>query len=136
MVLLKNELMNWGNIYSETSFMARDADGAEITFTKKGGVPLLIKDKQFAVITAWNPDNNQLTVEENKARNGLLENDLKKTKYVFYPSLGTGTDGHSEGSFTIEEISLTEAVEFGHKYGQHAIAYNDARGFVFERCLN
>jgi hypothetical protein len=124
---------NWNDIYDTTTFMAHDKEGNKVFFTQKEGLPKSIKNKPFAIITAWNPDHKELSLAENKARNESLKDDLITTGLHFYPSLGTGTDGHSEESFTVEDIALDEAVRLGRKYGQYAIAYNDSLGFRFER---
>lgn len=131
----ENTGLDWNKIYNETSFMVKDISGTEITFTHDIGLPSSIKNIKFAIITAWNPDNKIISDSENRIRNQSLEGDLEKLSYVYYPSSGTGTDGHSEASFTIEGISAEQAVALGTKYGQYAIVYNDSEGFVFKRCV-
>ncbi len=60
----------------------------------------------------------------------LLERDLIQSGYVFYKTVGV-LAGHSEESFTVENILKPKAVYFGIKYRQHAILYNDSVGVQF-----
>jgi hypothetical protein len=75
-------------------------------------LPPLLKKKQFAIITAWNPNNRELTLEDNRLRNNKLEEMIKLRAYIYYPSIGATPD-HSEESFTVENISEADAVFLG-----------------------
>jgi len=124
----------WLDLYKRTFFQVKDSDGKLIRFTALTAdqYPFL-KQKKFAIITAFNPMNQTVSPEENRIQNERLAADLAAGGYVFYPTVGE-LDGHVEGSFTIENISQTQAVEIGVKYRQHSILYNDAKGVRFVRC--
>lgn len=92
-----------------------------------------LKQKQFAIITAFNPMNRVISERENLTQNSLLEKDLAERGFCFYSTRGE-LDGHFEASFTVENISQAQAIEFGVKYRQHSILYNDAQGVRFVRC--
>ena len=118
-------------IYNRTQFMVRDEGGRDIYFAVGDTeYPDVIEKKQFAIITAWNPMNGKLPVEENKGRNNELEAVLKEQNLHYYPSIGICGD-HSEESFTVENISKDDAVSLGKRFGQHAIVYCDEEGLRF-----
>jgi len=125
---------DWMNLYYRTFFQVKDQTGNLIRFTALTAdqYPFL-KQKQFAIITAFNPMNRVVPRDENQKMNEKLAVDLIRGGYVFYPTVGE-LDGHAEGSFTIENISQAQAVEIGVKYRQHSILYNDAEGVRFVRC--
>jgi len=124
----------WVDLYRRIFFQVKDPAGKLIRFTALTAEqhPFL-KQKRFAIITAFNPMNQTVSNEENREQNERLEADLSANGYVFYTTVGE-LDGHAEKSFTIENISQTQAVEIGVKYRQHSILYNDAEGVRFVRC--
>lgn len=87
----------------------------------------------FAIITAWNPMNEQLTAEENNALNRTLEDELKSLKYVYEPTIGK-CDGHSEESFIVYRINKRDALRLGVKYKQYSIFYNGYRSLEYIEC--
>ncbi|MSR86655.1 DUF3293 domain-containing protein [Candidatus Peribacteria bacterium] len=120
-------------IYNRTQFMVRDESDVPVYFTmgdKK--LPNVVTNKQFAIVTAWNPMNRELDLKENVSRNRELEDILKEQQRCYYPSLGT-CKNHAEESFTIENISQTDAVNLGKQFEQHAILFCDEKGprFLF-----
>ena len=118
--------------YNRTQFMVQDEDGQPVYFHMGDAiVPPVLKKKQFAIITAWNPNNRELTLEENRLRNNKLEEMIHVRAYIYYPSIGATAD-HSEESFTVENISEADAVFLGSSFEQSAILFNDARGPRFK----
>ena len=118
-------------LYNRTQFMVRAEGGEPVYFTMGDAtLPEAVRKKQFAIITAWNPMNNMMPLEENRSRNRELEDILKEQKYVYYPSLGT-CEHHVEESFTIEQIPQADAVALGKRFGQHAIVFCDGVGVGF-----
>ncbi len=124
----------WQELYRRTFFQVKGPDGKLVRFTALTAdqYPFL-KQKQFAIITAFNPMNRIVSERENLAQNVFLEKDLATRGFYFYATRGE-LDGHFEDSFTVENISQAQAVEIGVKYHQHSILYNDAQGVRFVRC--
>ena len=121
------------DIYNRTQFMVRDEGGEDVNFTvgdKK--YPKVVLQKQFAIITAWNPMNSELTIEENRNRNTELEKAIKEQNYYYYPSQGSLGD-HSEESFTVEDIPMVDAEALGSEFEQYAVLFCDTEGprFIF-----
>ncbi len=125
---------DWNDLYQRTFFQVKDLSGQLVRFTAlTADQHSILRQKQFAIITAFNPMNQAVSDEDNQRQNKLLEADLTKGCYVFYPTVGE-LEGHAEESFTIENISQAQAVELGVKYRQHSILFNDAQGVRFVRC--
>lgn len=120
--------------YQATVFQVKDSLGELVSFKVMNwqSYPVL-KEKQFAIITAFNPMNEVKSKAENQMNNGLLEQQLKKMGHRYYATVGA-LDEHAEESFTVEEIALADAVTLGLKYGQYAILYCDKNGPYFVRC--
>lgn len=120
--------------YRNTTFHVKDRSGQLVPFTVKNSQACpVLKQKQFAVITAFNPMNEIKSEIENKRNSGLLEVELKKRAYTFYPTVGSLGD-HAEESFTVENIPQEEAVSLGKQFRQYAILYCDRNGPRFIRC--
>src|SRR5689334_9904308 len=100
-------------IYRKTEFMVKDEHGASVNFRVcDTSLHPVLKQKSFAVITAWNPDNAAFSEVDNRRRNRELEVLLNIRNFNFYPSVGRLGD-HFEESFTIEGISEADAIEYG-----------------------
>ncbi len=83
--------------------------------------------KEWAFITAWNPNSKELTPEENKQRNANLLDDIRSKGYTTHLGCGSLQDGNwSEDSFFIENISKEEALFYALKYEQCAFVYGKA----------
>ena len=122
------------DLYARTTYTVRDESGQEVFFNLKSAKELpLLRRKQFAVVTAWNPMNRRLSAHENEVRNEQLESELQKTPYVFYPTIGVLGE-HFEKSFTVEKIPESEAVRMGSLFEQYAILINDSLGCRLVRC--
>jgi len=80
--------------------------------------------KEWAFITAWNPNSKELTPEENKQRNSNLLDDIRSEGYISHLGSGISQDGNwSEDSFFIENVSKEEALVYALKYEQCAFVY-------------
>ena len=79
----------------------------------------------WCFITAWNPFSNALSVEDNIARNILLEKDLHA--YRVFSAEGKDALGlwPTEISFFVGNIEKEQAIFLGKKYGQNAIVYGE-----------
>jgi len=75
----------------------------------------------FAIITAYDPDGQPTTAEQNLAADLALEADLRAAGYRLHRITGGSADGvHLEPGWGVP-IGLPGAVEFGRRYRQVAI---------------
>ncbi len=80
--------------------------------------------KEWAFITAWNPNSIQLSKQENEQKNANLLDDISSKGYISHLGSGISQDGKwSEDSFFIENISKEEALVYALKYEQCAFVY-------------
>lgn len=122
------------DLYERTTYSVRGTDGREIFFTVRGAADVPgLKDRTFAILTAWNPMNKKLGLEENRCRNEELQRQLRRTNYVFYPSRGFLGDYYEE-SFTVENMPESEALRLGSLFEQYAVVVQDAGGCRLIRC--
>lgn len=120
--------------YENTSFEVKDEDGQLISFKiKEWDQFSILKKKIFSVITAANPMNETKSPRENKKNNSRLEKRLKDMNYVYYSTTDTSSK-HAEMTFTIEDITIEEAVRLGREFLQYAILYCDKKSPCFIRC--
>lgn len=82
-------------------------------------------NSQSMVITAWNPNGEVCTAEENARLNVLLRDDLEKTGMTFFECLGRDDSGqHFEESFLVicsEKKRIDEGLKLAQKYSQEAV---------------
>lgn len=90
----------------------------------------------FATVTAFKGelDGKTLTLAENRARNRLLEQDLRRLGLPWLNVDGFWkTTGKSmlepEESYFVPKMSRAQAVELGHKYRQESVIVRDDKGF-------
>ena len=79
---------------------------------------------RFMILTAWNPMNQELSKDENIARNTKLESDLKHNFSCVH--LINGTDRHTkhkEDGYMADCDDINLACDYGLKYQQDAIFY-------------
>ena len=75
----------------------------------------------FAIITAYDPDGQPTTAEQNLAADTALEADLRAAGYRLHRITGGSADGvHLEPGWGVP-IGLPGAVEFGRRYRQLAV---------------
>lgn len=78
----------------------------------------------WAFITAWNPNPEVLSLEENNNRNQKLMDDINNLGLKSIPGIGVSEDEQwSEDSFLIECISLEIANQLAAKYNQLAFVF-------------
>ena len=90
-------------------------------------------DTPFAILTAWNPNNQPLSLKENTLRNEQLFEKLLECGYPFDEALGY-LDEHSEESYCIYEIKFEEAVELAKTFKQYAIFYRSSTHVGYYEC--
>jgi hypothetical protein len=89
----------------------------------------------FAIITAWNPQNQLLTKDENDCLNRKLEIELINSRYVLKKTVG-GLDNHFEDSFIVYDILKKDAIAIGLKYNQYSIFFNDTKFLEYIDCIS
>ncbi len=114
---------NLAEIYRKNVFSFKDTQRASFTIET---IPLGVYSTPWAIITAWDPDNNTLSQEQNDARNLELKNLLHVRGFNVIECIG-GLDDHFEESFLVEKIVLDEALELGKMFGQYAIVHHDGK---------
>lgn len=92
-------------------------------------------DKVFVILTAWNPNNQPLSHEENTVRNTQLFALLLERDYAFDVALGY-LDEHSEESYCIYGIDFEEAIDLGRMFNQYAIFYRSRQSVGYYECAS
>jgi hypothetical protein len=121
-----NELIQ---AYESTSFGAQTPDPVVIRVREicqpLDGLLGKVGLETWAFITASNPESNQLSDEDNAARNNQLLEDIHAYQPHVYPGEGVPDNpGWSpEASLLILGIDRESAIQLGRKYGQNAIVY-------------
>ena len=119
-----NELIQ---AYESTSFRARTPDLVVIRVREicqpLDGLLDKVGLETWAFITASNPESNQLSDEDNAARNNQLLEDIHAYQPHVYRGEGVPDNpGWSpEASLLILGIDKASALQLGKKYGQNAI---------------
>lgn len=116
-----NETMDYVQIYRKNRFKVGDMD---FSFEELPEFDLLMTP--FAILTAWNPDNQSTSTDINAKNNKLLENELKHLKFSFVEAVGY-LDDHSEESYCVYDISFDQAIDLAKKFHQYSIFYNNAK---------
>lgn len=98
----------------------------------KAGVP-----SRFAIITAWNPDGQDVSEKENATATERLRSDLVKGGHFFFPVTGGSPDfSHAEAGFGVLLPSLEEAVQWGQRFRQEAVFWVEEGRVLVVSCLN
>lgn len=79
----------------------------------------------WAFLTAWNPYSQQLTDEENTARQKMLLEELNLRGMVYFHGAGEDSNGEwpSEESVLILGLELHEAIALAKHFEQNAIVF-------------
>ena len=88
-------------------------------------------DRPFGIITAWNPDNTNLTSIENILRNQKLYKDLYQ--YETLVAVGCCKE-HCESGYLVFGVSLDDLIALAQKYNQFAVFFNDGKYLKYVRC--
>lgn len=74
------------------------------------------------ILTAWNPESELLSLDENSKRNSELKEKLLRLDYIFYPAAGQGLElsWPAEESFFIVNMTQSQAQEIAMEFGQFA----------------
>jgi hypothetical protein len=98
----------------------------------KAGVP-----SRFAIITAWNPDGQDVSAQENTIATERLRSDLLKDGHFFFPVTGGSPDfSHAEPGFGVLLKSLEDAIQWGQRFRQEAVFWVEEGKVRVVSCLN
>jgi hypothetical protein len=121
--------------YRHTTYRVDHPDGS---FGIRLGVPccrldalLAAHDMEcWAYVTAWNPDSEKLSCENNRLRNAALKEQIVRAGYVIYPGRGEPDAGGwvAEESFLILGMAAAVATQLGMQFGQRAVVIGHAGG--------
>jgi uncharacterized protein YnzC (UPF0291/DUF896 family) len=89
-------------------------------FSTPDGIKGILGKKNWAILTAANPDAKPLSMIENRARNAQLKADLAAIDGVEVLE-AEGHYGIPESSFIVTGITEEQALELGKKYGQESV---------------
>ena len=87
-----------------------------------------VRDGQWGMLTAENPDAIQVSDAENEAANKRAEEWLRSRGYN--PQRIFGKYGNSENSFFVEGLTTEDAVEFAREFSQESVATD--KGLVYQ----
>jgi hypothetical protein len=121
-------------IYDKTHFrITHNGDISDFSIdTLPSTVPF---NQNFAILTAWNPNNQPLSLEENTLRNEQLFETLLESGYLFDEALGY-LEEHSEESYCIYGIRFEEAIDLAKQYDQYAIFYRSINSVGYYECAS
>jgi hypothetical protein len=120
------------DIYDQTHFRISH-NSEEVDFTIDTLPSFAPFDDPFAILTAWNPNNQPLSLEENTQRNEQLFETLLESGYKFDEALRYLGE-HSEESYCIYGIRVEEAIELARAFDQYAIFYRSAKDVGYYEC--
>jgi len=89
-------------------------------------------DRPFGIVTAFNPYNKTLSIQENLLRNRLLYSELN-SKFELLEAKGCLNE-HCEEGYLIYDITLSELIKIGRSYEQFAIFYNTTTKLEYIEC--
>ena len=120
------------DIYDNTHFrISHNAE--EIDFTIDTLPSYEPFNAPFAILTAWNPNNQPLSLEENTVRNEALFEKLLEYGHPFDEALGY-LEEHSEESYCIYGIGFEEAIELAKAFEQYAIFFSSTKRVGYYEC--
>lgn len=128
--LKQSEIAELDRAYQEAIYEV-DCDGQIIVLgigKHNKQLARLLRDRNctnWALITAYNPYSQCLSVAENQQRHQKLLDDIQSRQLSILPAMGKDPTGEwtPEASVLILDISLTEAIEIGRLFEQNAIVY-------------
>lgn len=121
-------------IYNQTHFrITHNGDVSDFTIdTLPSSAPF---NQSFAILTAWNPNNQPLSLKENTIRNTRLFETLLESGNLFDEALGYLKE-HKEESYCIYGISFKEAMDLAKLYDQYAFFYRSSDKVGYYECAS
>ena len=118
-------------IYFRNSYEVELSDTSTFTFSLQTYQPNTFFEKPFAILTAGNPNNIDLSTDKNRERNTKLYSELNSNNVLNAKGCYLK---HCEEGYLVYELTLDEALALGRKYEQVAIFYNDAKFLMYIDC--
>lgn len=86
---------------------------------------LVEKEQSAAILTAWNPRSEPLTIKENTQRNSELYSYLLQKNFIVLKAMGQGRDKNwpAEESFFISGLNKKEAKQIAIQFEQNAYVW-------------
>jgi hypothetical protein len=125
-------------VYSAAVYRAT-VNGRDVAFTFAGapaGEPARLAERDWAIITAFNPGRRTLSPDDNLARNQRLRSELLARGLSFADSVASDARGlHREPGFMVLGVTMTEAIQLAAAFEQAAVVYGQGAtgrcGFLF-----
>ena len=124
---------DYKSLYLRNCYEVEQPSTSPFFFSLEPFIDTIFFDRPFCIVTAFNPRNRVLSLEENQQRNQQLYSTLYKKDYEVLKATGC-LEGHCEAGFLIYDIPLSEALELGLMYEQYAIFYNDGGCLKYVVC--
>jgi len=124
---------DYKSLYLRNCYEVEQPSCAPFFFSLESFTDTTFFDRPFCIITAFNPHNRVVSLEENQQRNEQLYGDLYNKDYKILKARGC-LEGHCEAGFLIYDITLSEALDLGLMYEQYAIFYNDSECLKYVVC--
>ena len=124
---------DYKSLYLRNRYEVEQLSNSPFTFSLDTFTHTTFFDRPFCIITAYNPHNRTLPLQENRDRNQQLYSSLYSKGYKILKATGC-LDEHCEAGFLIYDISLNEALRLGVFYEQYAIFYCDTRCLKYVEC--
>jgi hypothetical protein len=88
------------------------------------------RGRQWAFVTAWNPQSQPVASWRNVARDAQLRHRLARAGYRWLPALGEGDDPDwtPEPSVLVLGMSAPDAARLGRRFGQNAVVIGKLGG--------
>lgn len=129
---MSETLENYGEVYTDAVYRAA---GTVFTLSPEATGERLFGGRPFVLVTAYNPRSVALGVEENRRRNAALGEALRARGLEFAPSSGASPDGAwEEPGFVVFEVSLSEALDLGRRFEQHAVVWGEGERALLAWC--
>ena len=124
---------DYKSLYFRNRYEIERPSASPFIFSLEHFIDSTFFDRPFSIITAFNPHNTVLPLEENLQRNEQLYSTLYSKGYEVLKATGC-LEGHCEEGFLIYDISLSEALDLGLQYEQYAIFYSDGECLKYVAC--
>jgi len=84
-------------------------------------------ETDWVYVTAWNPNSVPLPLDENRARQNALRQELE-SDHAILSGVGIGRDGWSEESLFVAGVDIEQAARIGQAHGQLCVVAGTAGG--------
>ena len=124
---------HYKDLYFRNCYEVERSSSTAFYFSLEHFIDSAFFDRSFSIITAFNPQNKILSLEENQQRDRLLYSTFHIKEYELLRATGS-LDDHSEAGWLIYDISLDDVLTIALMYDQYAIFYNDTKSLQYIEC--